>query len=259
MGRMSKTEEKVEEKTPKKKPFLYRVIFKLVVLFYRKYTYVGLENLPKEPSLVIINHAQIHAPLSVELYFPTKKSMWCIGQMMNVKEIPAYAYQDFWSLKPKCVKWFYKLLSYAMAPLASFVLSNADTMPVYKDARILTTFRKTLEHLNAGDHVVLCPEKADAFNEIVNEFQDKFVDVARLYYSRYKREIAFVPTYCAPALKTVVFGKPIYYDPSLSMDEQRKKVCDYLKAEITALAKELPRHKVVPYLNISKKKYPYSK
>ncbi len=256
---MRKIEDKTGAKTPQKKPFFYRLLVKIVLLFYRKRTYVGLENLPAEPSLVIINHAQMHAPLSVELFFPTQKSMWCIGQMMNVKEVPAYAYQDFWSLKPKWTKWFFKLLSYVIAPIASFVLSNADTIPVYKDARILTTFRKTLERLNAGDNVVVCPEKADEYNEIVNEFQDKFVDVARLYYSKYKRAIAFVPAYCAPALKTVVFGKPIYYDPNLSMDEQRKQICDYLQSEITALAKALPRHKVVPYLNIPKKKYPHSK
>ena len=35
--------------------------------------------------------------------------------------------------------------------------------------------------------------------------------------------------------------------------------CEYLKKEITMLAKELPRHKVVPYANIKRRKQHYSK
>ena len=41
--------------------------------------------------------------------------------------------------------------------------------------------------------------------------------------------------------------------------EQRKIICDYLKQEITNEALNLPKHKVVPYDNLSKKDYPYSK
>ena len=43
------------------------------------------------------------------------------------------------------------------------------------------------------------------------------------------------------------------------MDEQRKIINDYLKDEITRIAKELPRHKVVPYLNLKKKDYKWNK
>ena len=65
--------------------------------------------------------------------------------------------------------------------------------------------------------------------------------------------------YNAAKLKLIVFGKPIKYDSSKSMDEQRKIICDYLKEEITNLARQLPIHTGVPYLNIKKKNYPKSK
>ena len=44
----------------------------------------------------------------------------------------------------------------------------------------------------------------------------------------------------------------------MDMDTQRKVICDYLKAEITKLAEELPKHKVVPYDNVGRKNYKYS-
>lgn len=57
----------------------------------------------------------------------------------------------------------------------------------------------------------------------------------------------------------MVFGKPIKFDPNIEMNEQRKIINDYLKDEITRIAKELPRHKVVPYLNLKKKDYKWNK
>ena len=97
------------------------------------------------------------------------------------------------------------------------------------------------------------------YNDIINNFQDKFIDVARLYYKKTGKELSFVPMYNAVRLKKVVFGKPIKYDPNIPMDIQRDNICEYLKKEITMLAKELPRHKVVPYANIKRRKQHYSK
>ncbi len=242
-----------------KKPLFYRMLWKTVRFFYGKREFVGLENIPQEPCIIIGNHAQAHGPLSCELHFPAKKKIWCIGQMMHVKEVPAYAYQDFWSFKPKWTRWWYKLLSYLMAPLCGYVFNHADTIAVYKDARGLSTFKESVKALGEGAHVIIFPEKGEKYNEIVNAFQDKFVDVARLYYKRYKKAVSFVPMYNAPSLRKIVFGKPIAFDPTLSPEELREKICTYLQKEITRLAKELPKHRVVPYENIKKKNYPYNK
>ena len=239
-------------------PF-YRFLKWTVGLFYKKRAVIGIENLPQEPSLVIGNHAQMHGPVYSELYFPTKKKVWCIGEMMKMKEGPAYAYKDFWSYKPKWSKWFYKLLSYVIAPIFSFVLSSADTIGVYKDARVISTFKSTVKALKDGNNVVIFPEHGVDYNEIVCDFQTRFVDVAKLYYKQYGKKLSFVPMYNAAKLKTVVFGKPIEYDPEMDMETQRRAICEYLKTEITRIAKELPKHKVVPYKNIRKKDYPDSK
>ena len=178
---------------------------------------------------------------------------------MHMKEVPAYAYKDFWSLKPKWIRWFFKIISYVIAPIASYALSRADTIAVYKDGRIAHTFKETVDKLNEGANIVIFPECPQNFNNIVNEFQDKFIDVARIYYKKYNKELSFVPMYNAAKLKTIVFGKPIKFDFNKQIDEERKRICDYLKEEITKLATELPVHTVVPYLNIKKKDYPKSK
>lgn len=64
--------------------------------------------------------------------------------------------------------------------------------------------------------------------------------------------------YNAVRLKKVLIGKPIKFNPDNEISTERKRINDYLKQEITNLAKSLPIHIVVPYSNIKKKEYPKS-
>ena len=243
----------------KKKSLFYKFVVVLIRIFYRKRIFVGLENIPKEHVLLIGNHAQIHGPLSSQLFYKDYKYIWCIGQMTKLKEVPDYAYKDFWVYKSKYIRWFYKLLSYLIAPICSYALSRSDVIPVYKDNRIRKTISTTIEKLNDGAKIIIFPEEHILYNEIINEFQTGFVDIARMYYRKYNIELSFVPMYNAAKLRKIVFGKPIKYDSTLDPETQKKVVCEYIKEEITRIAKELPRHKVIPYGNIKKKDYPYSK
>ncbi len=243
----------------KKKSGFFKFLESVVRTCYGKKELVGLENIPDEPCVIIGNHAQIHGPFTAELLFPYKKYVWLIGQMMNVKEIPTYAIQDFWPYKPKSTRWFYKILSYVIAPICAYVHKNADGIGVYKDMRALNTFKQSVTGLKEGAHIIIFPECHTPFNNIVNDFQDNFVDVAKLYYKSTGKELLFVPMYIAPKLKKVVFGKPIKYDATAPSDEHKKYIRDSLKMAITDLAVDLPVHTVVPYANIKKKDYPKSK
>lgn len=234
----------------------YRFILWLVRLFYIKMEVVGLENLPSEPCVVAGNHAQMHGPIACQLYFPGKRAIWCAGEMMHLKEVPAYTYADFWSKKPLYIRWFYRILSYIIAPLSVCIFNNADTIGVYRGGKITQTFRQTQASLEQGANVVIFPEEDEPFGPIVHQFQLGFVDVARQYYKRTGRELSFVPLYIAPGLKSMYLGKPIRFCGEAPIQEERKRICDYLMEQIADIAVHLPRHTVVPYPNIPKKDYP---
>ncbi len=240
----------------KKTPLLYRMIKGTVRAVYPKMTVNGLEHLPKEPCVVVANHVQLHGPIACELYFPQKRITWCAGQMMCLKDVPEYAFQDFWSQKPKRSHWYYKLCSYLIAPLSAFLFTHADTIAVYRDTRILSTFKKTVAALQDGINIIIFPEHDVKHNHIVYDFQDKFVNVAKHYYRKTGKELQFVPMYISPKLKTMTLGEPIRFCSQNPMEEERQRICDSLKEEITRIAVALPEHTVVPYRNIPKKLYP---
>ena len=240
--------------------FIYkRIVLVLVKFFYPKINVFGAENLPDEPCIIAANHTQMNGPICAEIYFPRKRYTWCAGEMMHLKEVPSYAFKDFWSQKPKYTHLFYKLLSYIIAPLSVCVFNNAQTIGVYKDKRIMHTFKETLKKLGEGADVVIFPEHDVKHNHIVYDFQEGFVDIAKLYYKRYGKEIKFVPVYIAPKLKQMHIGKAISYNAEDETLPERKRICTYLMNEITNIAVSLPRHTVVPYRNIPKKYYPANK
>jgi len=242
-----------------KKPLLFRIINKTIKIFYRKVEVIGVENIPNDPSIFVANHVKMNGPLISHYYFPKQKKIWCIGELMNRKEASKYCYQDFWSHKPKIIRPIYKLLSYVAGPLFWYVMSNADAIPVYKDFRLTMTFRKTIQELNDNNHIIIFPEHREQYNEIINDFMDKYIDVAKLYYKKEGKILKFVPMYNAPLINKLIIGNPIEFNGENDINEERKRINDYLKEEITKLAKSLPRHKVIPYDNIRKRHFKWSK
>ncbi len=234
----------------------FRVLRGILGLVYPKIDVVGEENLPDAPCIVVGNHSHMHGPLAGEFYFPGKRKMWCAHQMMYWREVPAYTFEDFWSLKPKWTHWFYRIASYLITPLCVCLFRNAKTIPVYRDNRLLTTFKLTISALEDSTNVIIFPECYTPYNNIVYQFQDKYIDVAKLYYKRTGKAVPFVPLYVAPKLKKMYIGKPITFDPNAPIDQERQRITNYLMEEITKIAVDLPLHTVVPYPNVSPKDYP---
>jgi hypothetical protein len=122
--------------------------------------------------------------------------------------------------------------------------------------RLMTTFRTTLDALQAGENIIIFPEHDVKHNHIVYEFQDKFIDVAKLYYKKTGKALQFVPMYVAPKLKRTVLGAPVTFDPTADIKAERVRIAHALMEGVTDLACALPRHTVVPYRNMAKHLYP---
>lgn len=240
----------------KKTTISFKILKTLINIFYPKITVEGLENIVDEPCIIVANHCQLHGPVICELQFPIHKMIWCNGEMMVAKEVPAYTYKDFWSRKPKYIRWFYKILSYLITPFSVCIFNNAHTIAVRRDGRIVNTFKETLKYLKEGYNIVIFPEEDIPYNNILYSFQNKFIQIAKLYYKQSNKCLNFVPAYISPTLKKMVIGKPITYVSENDMEFERNRISDYLMNEICQMAYDLPKHKVVPYRNVSKKEYP---
>ena len=237
----------------------YRAIRRSVSALYRRYRIQGLEHLPREGCVLVGNHCQAHGPLVGELRLPFPRKTWCASEMMERDEVADYAFRDFWSQNPKWTHPFYRLLSHLIVPLAVLLFNHAETIPVYRDSRLLSTFRETLRCLEEGRSVLIFPEQDKRCNHILDDFQEHFIDVAKLWHRRSGKALAFVPMYICPALRVICFGKPVIYDPAAPIEAERERIKGELVQRITALAEALPRHRVVPYRPQPKKYWHYNR
>jgi 1-acyl-sn-glycerol-3-phosphate acyltransferase len=236
--------------------YVYRVARAVVRRLFPEPQITGLENLPADrPCIIVGNHAQAYGPIYMELYLPGSRAIWCIAEMMHVKEVPDYAFRDFWSRKPLWCRWVYRLLSFVVAPLVPCVLNNAHTIGVYRDSRIINTMRESLKRMKEGTNIVIFPEHEVFRNGIVWEFQEGFVNLARLYTRQTGEGVDFVPMYVAPRLRRVCLGSPIAYDPTADPGAEARRICDALMDAVTDLALALPPHVAVPYPNLPKHSY----
>ncbi len=236
--------------------FGYKIVKTIIRWCYPKLHCEGTENLLSEPMLIIGNHAQINGPIGCELYSPVPRRTWCAAEMMDRKQVAAYAYRDFWSQKPKWTRGPYMLLAHLITPLSVLIFNNAETIPVYRDNRVLSTFRATVNTLAEGKSVVIFPEHDERHNHIVDDFQNRFVDAAKLYYRKTGKTVSFVPLYVAPKLKKLIYGKPVPFDPEAPIEEERIRIAGAMMDGITALADAQPLHTVIPYRPIAKRLYP---
>lgn len=239
----------------KKTSIQFKIIKTLIRLIYGKIEIVGSENLPADNAVIVANHTQMNGPIATELYMPDNCYIWCAGQMMNYKEVPEYAFNDFWSQKPKWQHPFFKFLSYLITPLSVCIFNNARTIAVYHDMRVMSTFKNSINMLRNGANLLIFPEKDVKHNNILYEFQKNFIDIATLYYKKTGISLTFVPMYIAPKLKKMYIGKGIIFDPTQKPEDEKERIATYLSDEITAIARALPLHTVIPYRNIPKKHY----
>ncbi len=239
-----------------KPTLMYRFLKMWVKLIYPKTRVVGEENLPSEPAIIVGNHSQMNGPIVAEIYYPRHRYTWCAGEMLELRNVPAYSFKDFWSDKPPRSRWFYKIASYLIAPVAVCVFNNAHTIGVGRGGRVVKTFKDSVKAMESGADIIIFPEENAPYNNIIYDFQKGFTDLARLYYKRTGKEAQFVPVYIAPKLKTMYIGTPTAFSAHSDAAEEQERVRKYLMDEITKIAESLPLHTVVPYRNMGRKNYP---
>lgn len=232
----------------------YRFTCAILRMIVPRYDIKG-EPLPRGEYIVVANHSQMYCPVVTELYFPGDHYMWCTEEMMDHRKVADYTYRDFWSQKPRAVRWFFWLLSRLLKPAFVSVFSSARLIPVYHDMRLKTTFRTTIRRLSEGSCIMITPENKSHYNNIINDFQDRFINIAPMYYRSSGKCLRFVPMYLAPELKTMCFGKAVEYCPDRPDAEERARIRQELMNSITDIALSLPLHDVVPYDNVPRKRY----
>lgn len=200
-----------------------------------------------DPAVFVSNHASVNGPLMVTFYFPRRHKTWVIADAVDKVHTQSYAYHDvlvgdsrrnfrFW----KTIAWVVKI---ALPPILIY-----DTIMVYRDKRVLDTFRKSVEALTQGSDIFIFGESTQRHSEYVNGIQPGFAGLGRMYRRKTGRNLKFFPVYLNKKNRLISVGRPIEFDPDMDPEEFKKSACTFIRDEIDRLGRSMKPHKPVPFL-----------
>ena len=197
------------------------------------------------PCVFVCNHGEIYGPIVAVLYVPYPFRPWVAYEMTDKSVIVDRTMNGtFQDVKGVSRKILQRIMEKYGAPFLAWVMKSVDCIPVYHDnpRKLMQTFRATTTTMEAGDNILLFPENADTSSdgryvrEGVSEFFTGFTMIGQLYYNKTGKCPLFIPLYADKKKRIMTFGEPTRYDPSLPPNEEKERLCQYLRDEMLKIA-----------------------
>jgi len=225
------------------------IVLLLRPLYYHKVR--GLENASgyEEGTVVLVcNHGELYGPVVTNLYVPISFRPWCISSMMEKDAIVRYIYENT-GVRQKWLPERLKIpLIRLLCPVLLWVFNSLEAIPVYRESprELIKTFRLTVEAMQAGDNILVFPERGDAdtpgqkgyATEGVGDLYTGFAMIAPAYYLKTHKKAVFLPIYASRHLRTLTFGKGIQYRPDAPATEEKLRIVRELHNSMEALYAE---------------------
>ncbi len=201
------------------------------------------------PCVFVANHANIHGPVMITLDFPRPHRTWAADCALDRSMTPNYAYHDvFFGRSRKC-RWFWRLMSRVVGAGLPPLLEAAGTIPAYRDRQMADTFRQSINTLEEGLDLVIFAEAPQRYSEYVNDLQNGFAELGRMWYRKTGQCLRFFPVYLEPKARIISVGSAVTFEPGAAPHEERERISDSLRNGIDRLGRSLPPHSPVSFLS----------
>lgn len=199
------------------------------------------EPIGDEPVIFLANHMGAVGPMYMAATFPLRNNVaiWCNEGMMDEKLTVDYVRHDWW-WKPesKLAPLYSATIPYIARAIVPKVLRSAPTIPVYRDARVMTTMRHSLKALREGKHIVIFPELPDGYGSHAEQLQMGWLNLVNMYHRATGRDIRMIPIHIDQESRVFRVQKGIVADPDIPLSEQAERIERYLAAGIRGQLKE---------------------
>lgn len=231
-----------------RQPFATRAVMALLRPFYR-HELKGVENIVQDddnPIVFLCNHGEFYGPIVGMLYIPVPIRPWTISEItVDKDEVAAYVYRYTISRQrwlPEFLKW---PIARLIGPVSVWAMNQLESIPVFrnKPRELMTTFRRSVEAMQAGDNLLIFPENPNAVapehgyeRAGVGELFSGFAMLAPIYYNKTGKRCRFLPMFAHKGLRTLSFGHFVEYDPDNQPGEERDRIVREVTEQMQALS-----------------------
>ena len=208
----------------------------------------GAENVRLDediPCVFVCNHGEILGPVVCTLFSPFPFRPWSAYEMLDLNTVSQRTmdgtFQSVRGIGRRPLQW---LMDRVGAPFLIWLLHSERCIPVYHDnpRKLMQTFRETITAMQAGDNILVFPENAATspdhryVQEGVSEFFTGFTMIGQMYANKTGVCPLFVPMYADKKKRLITYGIPTRYDDQAPVNEEKDRLCNYLRGEIMRLA-----------------------
>ena len=162
--------------------------------------------------------------------------------MMEKDVIVRYIYDNTASRQRWLPNFLKMPLTRLICPLCLWVFNSLEAIPVYRNnpRSLMKTFRLTIEAMQAGDNILVFPERGEAeapgqkgyASEGVGSLYTGFAMIAPTYYAKTHKRAVFLPLYASKHLRTITFGKGIEYNPDAPATDEKLRIVQALQTSM---------------------------
>ena len=215
---------------------LYKFIRGAVRLFSRKWETVWEEPFNGELAVFCPNHAGAMGPIRMCAHFELTDQCysWMNNGMMEAREVPAYVRQDYW-WEPGCrlEPLYNATLPYIAAALIPPILNSAPGVPVYHDARIIKTFRRSIELLKEGKNLIIFTEQPAGYGTSETKLNRGWLPIAVMAWRTMKVALKFYPVHVDLKKRRITVSRPVAFNPEIPLKEQEEEILAAIKKGIS--------------------------
>ncbi len=225
---------------------------KIIIFFLRflmPHKVLGKEHLQglEDGTMVLVcNHGEVYGPVAATLHMPVSFRSWSISEMMDRDIIVDYLYRNTAVRQNWCPDFLKMPLTKMFARFFLWAFQSMEAIPVYRGnpRALVKTFRQTIEAMQAGDNLLIFPERGDNakpgergyVDEGIGDLHTGFALIGPALYFKAKKIAVFIPTYASKRLKTLTFGEGIVYNPDAPASDEKRRIVDTLRKRIEAMA-----------------------
>ncbi|MBO5344429.1 MAG: hypothetical protein J6A51_00840 [Clostridia bacterium] len=229
---------KKEKKFKQKRKAWYRGLKNIMKCRYKKPEFIFLGEKPTKSSIILSNHEGTDAPMSLEIYCDFPIRMWGTAEMNSgLKRLYAYQTKVYYHEKKHWNLTLARMFCLLASPLTNLFYKGLNLISTYKDGRLKTTIKESLDAIQNGENIVIFPENSeDGYLPELKGFFNGFILLAEQCEKR-GIDIPIYVSYFRIKEKVYVFDRPLLFSEIKKQCKTRNEIAAYLVGRCNALGK----------------------
>lgn len=190
-----------------------------------------------EPAVYICRHGNMRGPVLSVINLPLTIHPWVFHVFCEKKACYKHYSEYTFSVRFGWKKWSANLISRIISPSVVRLVNSVGAIPVYRNsARVMSTFRMSMDALSKGESLLIFPEvDYTAEGGEIGELYEGFLGLEKMYLKKTGKHLPFVPIHLSEKRREIILGEPVLFRDGVTFAEGRDEVIQKIQTALNEL------------------------